>query len=409
MDLPQESNVTRISTILLLTTIVASLFVGGLLGYLVCYSTFSEKIDNLQSKLSTLQKQISNLQLTQDAACQNVTYIFEANASLSKLYEQVKESVVIIRGLLVQYDVFRRAYYTQVQGLGFVYNFTGQLVILTNYHVVNNAINITVTFVNGNGYAASVLGSDPYADLAVLSTEAPQNELLPLEIVSSSTLKVGDLVIAVGNPYGLAGSMTAGIVSAMGRAITEEASGAYTIADVIQTTAPLNPGNSGGPLLNYKGQVVGITTAIVSGSQGLSFAIPSNTILREIESLVKNGSYNQHPWLGVAGTDMTYEIAKAMGTSVTYGWLITQVTKGGPADIAGLRGGSREVFIAGEWIMIGGDLIIAINEIKITNLDDLSTCLKTNTLPGQTISLTIVRNNQTMTVPVTLGTRPPPS
>ncbi|MEM2914135.1 MAG: PDZ domain-containing protein [Candidatus Bathyarchaeia archaeon] len=141
----------------------------------------------------------------------------------------------------------------------------------------------------------------------------------------------------------------------------------------------------------------------------MSFAIPSNTILREIESLVKNGSYNQHPWLGVAGTDMTYEIAKAMGTSVTYGWLITQVTKGGPADIAGLRGGSREVFIAGEWIMIGGDLIIAINEIKITNLDDLSTCLETNTLPGQTISLTIVRNNQTMTVPVTLGTRPPPS
>jgi S1-C subfamily serine protease len=389
-------------------TIVASLFVGGLLGYSICYSTFSEKIDNLQSKLSTLQKQISNLQLTQESYCQNVTYVL-ANASLSQLYEQVRESVVLIRGLIVQYDIFRRAYYAQVQGSGFVYNFTGQIVILTNYHVVNNVINITVTFVNGNGYPASVLGSDPYSDLAVLSADASHSEYVPLEIVSSSRLKVGDPVIAVGNPYGLAGSMTTGIVSAIGRTITEEVSGLYAIADVIQTTAPLNPGNSGGPLLNYEGQVVGITTAIVSGSQGLSFAIPSNTILREIESLVKNGSYNQHPWLGVVGTDMTYEIAKAMGTGVTYGWLITQVTSGGPADKAGLRGGVRQALIAGERITVGGDIIIAINEERITNMDDLLTYLETKCFPGQIINLTIVRNNQTMTVPVTLGARPPPS
>jgi len=409
LELPQKSKITRISTVLILTIVIVSLFAGGLLGYSIGYITVSERIDVLQEQLSTLQEQISNLQLTQNITYQNITYILGENASLSQLYEQVKESIVVIRGIIVQYDIFRRAYYTQVQGSGFVYNFTGEMVILTNYHVVSSAINITVTFANGNGYTALVLGSDPYADLAVLSTDAPQGEYNPLEIVSSSTLEVGDSVIAVGNPYGLAGSMTTGIVSAMGRTITEEISGTYTIADVIQTTAPLNPGNSGGPLLNYEGQVVGVTTAIVEDSQGVGFAIPSNTILREIEHLINESSYNGHPWLGVAGTDMTYEIAKAMSIKVTYGWLITQVTSGGPADKAGLRSGAKQVLIAGEWITIGGDVIIAINETRITSIDDLSTYLEACTLPGQTINVTIVRNNQTMTLPVELGTRPLPS
>ena len=409
MELSQKPKVTRFSTILIVTIVVASLFAGGLLGYFLGYSTISGKINDLQNQLSTLQGQVSNLQSTQNITYQNITYVLEENTSLSQLYEQVKESVVVIRGIIVQYDFFGRPYYTQVQGSGFVYNFTGQMVIITNYHVVYDTINITATFINGNGHAAVALGSDPYADIAVLSTDAPPSEYKPLEIVSSSTLKVGDPVIAVGNPYGLAGSMTTGIVSALGRTITEELTGGYPIANVIQTTTPLNPGNSGGPLLNYQGQVIGITTAIVSDSQGLGFAIPSNTILREIESLVTEGSYNQHPWLGATGTDMTYEIAKAMSTNVTYGWLIAQVTSGGPADNAGLRGGTKQALIAGEWVTIGGDIVIAINETRITNMDDLSTYLEEYTLPGQTINVTIVRNNQTMTLAVELGTRPPPS
>jgi len=281
------------------------------------------------------------------------------------------------------------------------------MVIITNYHVVNDALNITVTFINGNGYTATVLGSDPYADLAVVSTNAPQNEFKPLEIANSSTLKVGDPVIAVGNPYGLAGSMSTGIASALGRTITEEMTGGYPIANVIQTTAPLNPGNSGGPLLNHKGQVVGINTAIVEDSQGVGFAIPSNTILREIEYLINEGSYDQHPWLGAAGIDMTYEIATAMGTDFTYGWLIVQVASGGPADEADLRSGTQQVLIAGQWVTIGGDLIIAINnKVRITNIDDLSTYLEEHTLPGQRINITIVRNNQKTTVELELGTRP---
>jgi len=390
----QKQKITRFSVVLITTALLISAVAGGLIGYLI-----------VSKQINDLQNQLANIHPIQNVTYQNVTYIFGDNASLSELYEEIKDAVVIIRGVIVQ-TTFWGSYYTQVQGSGFVYNFTGQVVIITNYHVVQDAINITVTFINGNGYVATVLGSDPYADLAVLSTDAPQSEYKPLEIVSSSTLKVGELVIAVGTPYGLAGSMTTGIVSALGRTITEEMTGGYPIADVIQTSAPINPGNSGGPLLNYLGGVVGITTAIVEDSQGLGFAIPSNTILREIESLVTKGSYNQHPWLGATGIDMTYEIAKAMDTNITYGWLITQVISGGPADEASLRGGTQQVQIMGEWITIGGDIIIAINETRITNIDDLSTYLEEYTLPGQAISITVMRNNQTIILTVELGTRP---
>jgi S1-C subfamily serine protease len=405
LETEPKSRSSRFTTVLIATIVVANLIVGGLLGYVLGNSTASGRISDLQNQLSTLQEQVSSLQLTQS------TYILGNNVSLSELYEQVKDAVVIIRGLTLSgYDFFGRAYYTQVQGSGFIYNFTGEIVIVTNYHVVEDAVNITVTFINGNGYAATLLGSDPYADLAVLSTDAPQSEYRPLEIVSSSTLEVGDPVIAVGNPYGLAGSMTTGIVSALGRTITEDMTGGYPIANVIQTSAPINSGNSGGPLLNYEGQVVGITTAIVSDSQGLGFAIPSNTILREIESLVTNGSYGQHPWLGTTGTDMTYEIAEAMGLDVTYGYLIVQTVSGGPSDEADLQGGTQQVLVAGEYVTIGGDIIIAINttsvEARIRGIDDLSTFLEEYTSPNQTIGVTIVRDNQTMTLLVTLGTRP---
>jgi S1-C subfamily serine protease len=409
LETDQKLKTTRFSTTFIVIIIVVSLIAGGLLGYSISNLAISGSINNLQNQVSTLQGQVSALQSTQNGVTQSNTYITEENASLAQLYAQVKDSVVVIRGLTLQYDIFHRAYYTQVQGSGFVYNFTGKMVVITNYHVAQNVINITVTFINGNGYAATVLGSDPYAELAVLSTDAPQSEYKPLEIVDSSTLSVGDSVIAVGGPYGLAGSMTTGIVSALGRTITEEMSGGYPIANVIQMSAPINPGNSGGPLLNYQGQVVGITTAIVSDSQGLGFAIPSSTVLREIGSLVTEGAYNQHPWLGASGIDMTYEIAKAMGVNVTYGWLIVQVTSGGPADEANLQGGTQQVTVAGEPVMVGGDIIIALNGTRIKGIDDLSTFLEERTLPGQTIDVTIIRNSQVVTLPLKLGTRSPPT
>jgi S1-C subfamily serine protease len=393
----------------MVTIVIVSLFAGGLLGYSVGYSTTSGKISDLENQLAALQEQISNLQSTQNVVNQNNTYILGENVSLSELYEQVKDSIVMIRGMTLVSNGFYY-YYTQVQGSGFVYNFTGQMVIITNCHVVEDVTDITVTFINGNGHAATVLGSDPYADLAVLSTDAPQSECKPLEIVSSSTLEVGDPVIAIGNPYGLEGSMTTGIVSALGRTISEELSGGYPIANVIQTSAPINSGNSGGPLLNYQGQVVGITTAIVTDSQGLGFAIPSSTILREIGYLVTTGSYDLHPWFGASGIDMNYEIAEAMSVNVTYGWLIVQVTSGEPADEAGLQGGTQQVLVAGEYVTIGGDIIIAINTTymgaRIRGIDDLSAFLEEYTSPYQTVSVTVVRNNETMTFQVELGKRP---
>ena len=407
MELSEKPKNPRTSTVLVVIIVIASLVAGGLFGYLSCYSTTSEDIDALQNQVTALQEQLSQIQSPQNVTYQNVTVVSGDNVSVSQLYSQVADSVVVIRGMtLTGYDMFRRAYYSQVQGSGFVYNFTGQMVVVTNYHVVDSAINITVTFSNGNAYPATILGSDAYAELAVLSVDAPEKEYVPLEIVSSSNLQVGDPVIVVGTPYGLAGSMSTGFVSALGRTLSAETTGGYVIPNVIQTTAPLNPGNSGGPVLNYQCQVVGIATAIVENSQGVGFAIPSNTILREIEDLINTGSYEDHPSLGASGTDMSYEIAEVMDVNVTYGWLIAEVTSGGPADEAGLQSGTEQVRVGDEQVVIGGDIIVAINGTRITGIDDLSAYLEEYTSPEQTIDLTIIRDNETITASLELGNRP---
>ena len=216
-------------------------------------------------------------------------------------------------------------------------------------------------------------------------------------------------MIAIGSPYGLTGSMTTGIVSALNRTITEDTANGYAISDIIQTSTAINPGNSGGPLLNSQGQVIGITTAVIDNSQGLGFAIPSDTILREVKDLASNGSYTQHPYLGISGLDMTYDIATQMKVSVTYGVLIQQVTSGGPADKAGIKAGTTQATVDGNTVVLGGDIIVGINGSRIRNSDDLSTYLEENTLPGQTVNLTIVQNSQTITVSVVLGERPAPT
>jgi S1-C subfamily serine protease len=412
LELYEKPKNPRTLTVLVVIIVIASLVAGGLVGYWSGYSATSEDIDALQNQVTALQEQLSQIQSPQNVTYQNVTHqnvtVFSGdNVSVSELYAQVADSVVVIRDMMLSgYDIFRRAYYSQAQGSGFVYNFTGQVAVVTNYHVVDSAINITVTFSNGNAYPATVLGSDPYAELAVLSVDAPEEEFVPLEIVSSSSLQVGDPVMVVGTPYGLSGSMSTGFVSALGRTLSAETTGGYVIPNVIQTTAPLNPGNSGGPVLNYQGQVVGIATAIVEDSQGVGFAIPSNTILREIEDLINTGSYGDHPSLGASGTDMSYGIAEVMDVDVTYGWLIAEVSSGGPADKAGLQGGTEQVRVGEERVVVGGDIIVAINGTRITGIDDLSAYLEEYTLPGQTIDLTIARDNETITASLELGSRP---
>jgi S1-C subfamily serine protease len=369
------------------SSIVVLMFVAGLiLGGIVTAYVLYGQINTLNNKLSNVENQISGFVGNQTIVNQNFT-VYQNATVFSVIYAEVKDSVVLITGTTSS---------GTVQGSGFVSNFTGSMVVVTNNHVVAGATGISVTFSDGNGYGATVDGTDPYSDLAVLSVSgAPQTEFRPLAVVNSSSLKVGDPVIAIGNPYGLTGSMTTGIVSALGRTISEsDLAGGYAIANIIQTSTPINPGNSGGPLLTLNGTVVGITTAIVTNSQGLGFAVPSNTILKEVFSLATVGGYNLHSYLGVTGSDMDYDAAQSMHVSVTYGWLINSVVSGGPAATAGVQ---------------ANDIIIALNGTRVVNGDALTSWIEENSVPADMVMLSVARGNQTLSLLVKLGTRPPPS
>jgi S1-C subfamily serine protease len=366
------------------TSIFALLFAAGLLiGALFTFYITYQEVNKLSDEVAALQSQISGIGGIQNATYQNIT-IYQNATAVADIYADVRESVVLIKGTTSEGGI---------QGSGFVYQSSNGMVVITNFHVVYDTSALSVTFSNGNGYAATVLGTDPYSDLAVLSVSAPSNEFKPIEIVSSSTLRVGEPVIAIGNPYGLVGSLTTGVVSALGRSITEEdLAGGFSIANIIQTSTPINPGNSGGPLLNPVGKVVGVTTAIVTDSQGLGFAIPSNTILRELSALITTGSYTAHSYLGVSGQDMSYDLAQQIDANVTYGWRIASITSGGPSD----------------GVLNVGDIIIALNGSLLRNNDDLTGYLEEKTLPGQSVQLTVVRDNSTIDMTVVLGQRPPP-
>ena len=370
---------SKASASLLVLLFAAGLLVGGIAIFLITY----QETTNLNNKVTALQSQVSGLAGFQNATYQNIT-IYQDATVFADIYANVRDSVVLVQGSTSEGGV---------QGSGFVYDFSGRTVVITNYHVVQGTSSLSVTFSDGNGYSATVLGTDAYADLAVLSVNnAPSSEFKPVEIVSSSTLRVGEPVIAIGNPYGLVGSLTTGIVSALGRTITEDTAGGFAIANIIQTSTPINPGNSGGPLLNSVGNVVGITTAIVSDSQGLGFAIPSNAILREISALITTGTYRGHSYLGVSGQDMSYDVAQQTGASVTYGWRIAAVTAGGPSD------GKLNV----------DDIIIAMKGTTIRNNDDLASFLEEKTQPGDTLVVTVIRGSSRIDVSVVLGTRPQP-
>ncbi|MBO3758110.1 MAG: trypsin-like peptidase domain-containing protein, partial [Candidatus Brockarchaeota archaeon] len=307
MEKNENSHVKLYLAIALLTLLTLSSL--GLT--ILFYFNFSQNVNQLSSENSQLKNELILVNSKVASLESTIETLSSLNfsgtsLSLSKIYQQAKNSVVIVQGTLVQkvYTFFGPVVqYSTVLGSGFVINYSGSFYVVTNFHVVDSAYNISVTFWDGDAYPASVIGSDPYSDLAVLEVNASRNKFYPLNIASSSALKVGDLAIAIGNPFGLSGSMTVGIVSQLGRTLSESSTGGYLIADVIQISTPINPGNSGGPLLNTFGQVIGITTAIVSGSQGVGFAVPSDTLLRELPDLIKTGHYNKHPWVGVAGID----------------------------------------------------------------------------------------------------------
>jgi serine protease Do len=337
---------------------------------------------------------------------------------ISELYTNVEGSTVQVTDSSTPGQLGPRL------GSGFVYDSEGH--IITNNHVVTGATgDLDVTFLDGNVYTAKLVGADPYADLAVLKVEGvPKDKLVPLSLANSSSLKIGQPVAAVGNPFGLSGSLTLGIVSGLGRSLPASPpqeptipqldipslpeSPTFSIPDIIQTDAAINPGNSGGPLLNLKGEVIGINTAIFSTTgaySGVGFAIPSNMIKKVVSSLIATGSYT-HPYIGITGIDVTPDIAKAMGLQEARGFLVTDVTAEGPAAKAGIQGGDLLTDINGREIELGGDVIVKIDNNTVRKIDDVLTYLEREKQVGDTVQLTVLRDGQLQQIPVTLAARP---
>ncbi|MFB3113597.1 MAG: S1C family serine protease, partial [Nitrosopumilaceae archaeon] len=290
-------------------------------------------------------------------------------------------------------------------GSGFVFDSKGH--IITNAHVVDNARKIVVTFLDGRSYNAEIIGLDLFTDVAVIKADVDKSLLQPLLIGDSSTLRVGEQIAAIGNPFGLSGSMTAGIVSQLGRLLPTQNS-AFSIPDVIQTDAAINPGNSGGPLLNMRGEVVGINTAIQSATgefSGVGFAIPSQTIVKIVPTLIQEGEYH-HPWLGIAGRDIDPDLANVLGLADSRGFLIVSVVENSPASKAGLHGSTETKEVNEINYQVGGDVILSVDGKTVRQIDDILIHLQRNKAVGDEINLEILRDGRTTNFVFILEERP---
>ena len=324
--------------------------------------------------------------------------------SISKIFKDVQGSVVQITRENKQAPDSPGDENVTSLGSGFVFDKEGR--IITNHHVVQDSKSVDVTFIDGNRYVASVIGSDPFNDVAVIKiTQNISEKLRPLILGNSSVVEVGDQVIAIGNPYGLAGSMSLGIVSQKGRLISTEGS-AFSIPSVIQTDALINPGNSGGPLLNIHEEVIGMNTAGVlsdsGGFSGIGLAVPSNTISKIVPVLNSKGNYT-HPWLGVSASTLTSKLTENFeNLSRDFkGVYVDSITKDGPADKAGLRGSTTDQY--GD--KHGTDIITAVDNHNVTYMEDLVSYLDENKKPGEKLNLTVLRNQSYLDIGVLLGDR----
>ena len=290
-------------------------------------------------------------------------------------------------------------------GSGFVYDSFGH--IITNTHVVDGADKATVTFLDGSQYNAEIIGKDKFTDIAVIKVNEKPRLLHPLTIGDSSLLQVGEQVAAIGNPFGLSGSMTSGIVSQIGRLLPSQNTG-FSIPDVIQTDAAINPGNSGGPLLNMKGQVIGINTAIQSLTgefSGIGFAVPSNTVSKIVPTLIEEGKYS-HPWIGITGKDIDPDLAKVLGLKQAKGFLVITVVDGSPADNAGLKGMSQTQEIDGKEYPVDGDIIISVDDKEVRKISDILIHLQREKSVGDEMVLGILRDGDFMHITLKLVERP---
>ena len=320
--------------------------------------------------------------------------------TLVELFEKSESGVVRI-----DVDKINSSLETGSLGSGFVFDDLGH--IITNAHVVESASSVTITFLDGSQYNAQIIGLDKFTDIAVIKVEEKPRYLHPLQMGDSSTLKVGEQVAAIGNPFGLSGSMTSGIVSQIGRLLPSQDTG-FSIPNVIQTDAAINPGNSGGPLLNMAGKVMGINTAIQSGtgqSAGIGFAVPSNTILKVVPVLIEKGKYS-HPWIGISGQDIYPELAKVRDLDQSKGFLIVTVVPGSPAEIAGLKGVSEIKIIGDKEYPADGDIIVSVDGKEVRKISDILIHLQEEKSVGDEMILGILRDGEIMHIILALVERP---
>ena len=374
----------------------SGVFVGGAIGAIIVIVIFAVLF---VSPPESIKPEIIVSNGHTPSTVGEVTPLYSSSLSLIEIFEKSESGVVRV-------NVKRSEVVEGESGLGSGFVFDKKGHIATNAHVVDDAEKIVVTFLDGRSYNAEIIGTDEYTDLAVIKVNADLILLHPLALGDSSNLKVGEAIAAIGNPFGLSGSMTSGIVSQLGR-LLPSGSG-YSIPDVIQTDAAINPGNSGGPLLNMRGEVVGMNTAIQSTTgefTGIGFAIPSKTIVKIIPTLIEKGEY-KHPWIGISGRDIDPDLAKVLGLKDAVGFLIVTVVENSPASKAGLIGSEKTIQVQGINYLIGGDIILSVDEIEVRKIDDILVHLQRAKSVGDEMVLEILRDNRTTNITIVLQERP---
>jgi len=369
------------------------------IGFLAGCGSFSNQAQQFETKADTA---VSLLPPSSQNPNTNNVQVGEPSAQTVPVDSSIPDSVLAQEQAFI--DIYERINPAVVnidvgngQGSGFVYDQIGHIV--TNYHVVAEASILEVKFANGRAVPAALVGTDPTSDLAVIQIDPSEVPLTAVELADSDSLKVGQIVVAIGSPFGLESTMTTGIISALNRSFP---TGTFQVPDIIQTDAAINPGNSGGPLLDLHGRVIGVNARIespVRGSSGIGYAIPSNIVRTVIPQLISNGTV-QHPWMGISGVEVTTNNASQFGfNNDQQGILVSAIVPGGPADKAGLRGGNANTGL-------GGDLILRVDDKPMTSFDDLLGYIVEHTAVGQTINVEVLRNGTTQVIPLTLQARP---
>jgi len=383
----------------------SGVFVGvtvGSISVFIIFSIFFIIPDEPDEMTIQIQNQIDENELQVQNQIDEINNLIATESetlSLMEIFEKAEPGVVRVNTIRNQ-----TVNETGGVGSGFVFDKMGH--IITNAHVIEGSTKTVVTFLDGRSYNAKIIGMDEYTDIGVIKVNADLKLLQPLSLGDSSNLNVGEPITAIGNPFGLSGSMTSGIVSQMGR-LLPSGSG-YSIPDVIQTDAAINPGNSGGPLLNMRGNIVGINTAIQSTTgefTGVGFAIPSQTVAKIVPTLISEGEY-KHPWIGISGRDIDPDTANVLGLKDALGFLIITVVENSPAEDAGLIGSDKTIEVDGKEYPVGGDIIVAVDGMDVRKIDDILVHLQRVKTIGDEMNLEILRDGRTTNVTVILQERP---